>query len=202
MFVVKHIAKRRQRGVNLPAAVFWVAINYRYLRFLWLCFEYCSSEKTTPIFVAKTLPRGFFKPQKTSIYAGFQRFWYYSHSLWGYFPQLLFALFRANFCEFPLKFSRFSLYSLSSQPVWYCFGIKVRYQFSEKSGEKKSLFFSESDTWLCLTDQPALMVEYKGGYKGRAPLGAVNYSRKMWTNQRWLCKRPEQCCRITIDELQ
>ena len=30
----------------------------------------------------------------------------------------------------------FSLYSLCSQPAWYCFGIKVWYQFSEKSAEK------------------------------------------------------------------
>ncbi|MBE6962731.1 MAG: hypothetical protein E7445_09815 [Ruminococcaceae bacterium] len=61
----------------------------------------------------------------------------HSHSLTSFFPQLFFALFGANSREFYLKFSRFSLYSLSSQPVWYCFGITVWYQFSEKSAEKK-----------------------------------------------------------------
>lgn len=61
----------------------------------------------------------------------------YSHSLTSSFPQLLFALFWANFREISLVLLRFSLYSLCSQPVWYCFGIKVWYQFSEKSAEKK-----------------------------------------------------------------
>ena len=60
----------------------------------------------------------------------------YSHSLTSSFPQLLFALFWANFREISLVLLRFSLYSLCSQPVWYCFGIKVWYQFSEKSAEK------------------------------------------------------------------
>ena len=63
----------------------------------------------------------------------------YSHSLTSSFPQLLFALFWANFREISLVLLRFSLYSLCSQPVWYCFGIKVWYQFSEKSAEKKSV---------------------------------------------------------------
>ena len=61
----------------------------------------------------------------------------HSHSLTSSFPQLLFALFWANFREISLVLLRFSLYSLCSQPVWYCFGIKVWYQFSEKSAEKK-----------------------------------------------------------------
>ena len=60
----------------------------------------------------------------------------YSHSLTSFFPQLLLALFWANFREISLVLLRFSLYSLCSQPVWYCFGIKVWYQFSEKSAEK------------------------------------------------------------------
>jgi len=63
--------------------------------------------------------------------------WDYSHSLTSSFPQLLFALFWANFREISLVLLRFSLYSLCSQPVWYCFGIKVWYQFFEKSAEKK-----------------------------------------------------------------
>ena len=70
----------------------------------------------------------------------FQRFLVfiaYSHSLTSSFPQLLFALFWANFREISLVLLRFSLYSLCSQPAWYCFGIKVWYQFSEKSAEKK-----------------------------------------------------------------
>jgi len=62
---------------------------------------------------------------------------HYSHSLTSSFPQLLFALFWANFREISLVLLRVSLYSLCSQPVWYCFGIKVWYQFSEKSAEKK-----------------------------------------------------------------
>ena len=69
----------------------------------------------------------------------FSVFWYYSHSLTSSFPQLLFALFWANFREISLVLLRFSLYSLCSQPVWYCFGIKVWYQFSEKTAEKKSV---------------------------------------------------------------
>ena len=60
----------------------------------------------------------------------------HSHSLTSSFPQLLFALFWANFRKFSLVLLRFSLYSLCSQPAWYCFGIKVWYQFSEKSAEK------------------------------------------------------------------
>ena len=90
---------------------------------------------------------------------------YYSHSLTSSFPQLLFALFWANFREFSLvllRFSLYSLYSLCSQPVWYCFGINVWYQFSEKSAEKKIDYsFAVIDTWLCLTVQPALIFEYK-----------------------------------------
>ena len=67
----------------------------------------------------------------------------YSHSLTSSFPQLLFALFWANFREISLVLLRFSLYSLCSQPVWYCFGIKVWYQFSKKSAEKKSVILFE-----------------------------------------------------------
>lgn len=70
---------------------------------------------------------------------GFSAFSFYSHSLTSSFPQLLFALFWANFREISLVLLRFSLYSLCSQPVWYCFGIKVWYQFSEKPEEKKSV---------------------------------------------------------------
>ena len=84
----------------------------------------------------------FFRPQRNKppcLLCHRQRKSVYSHSLTSSFPQLLFALFQANFREFFLKFSRFSLYSLGSQPVWYCFGIKVWYQFSEKSAEKKSV---------------------------------------------------------------
>ena len=66
----------------------------------------------------------------------------YSHSLTSSFPQLLFALFWADSREISLKISRFSLYSLCSQHVLYCFGIKVWYQFSEKLAKKNSLFFS------------------------------------------------------------
>ena len=98
--------------------------------------------------------------------------WYkaHSHSLWGSFPQLLSALFWANSREFSLVLLRFSLYSLCSQPVWRCFGIKVWYQFSEKSAEKKSvILFGVIDTWLCPTVQLALMFGYKGRCKGRAP---------------------------------
>ena len=67
----------------------------------------------------------------------------YSHSLTRSFPQLLFALFWANSREISLVLLRFSLYSLCSQPVWYCFGIKVWYQFSEKPAEKKSVILFE-----------------------------------------------------------
>jgi hypothetical protein len=71
-------------------------------------------------------------------------------------------LFWANFREISLVLLRFSLYSLCSQPVWYCFGIKVWYQFSEKSAEKKIRYsFPLSDTWFYLTVQLALMFEYK-----------------------------------------
>ena len=69
------------------------------------------------------------------------RQWTDSHSLWGSFPQLLSALFWANFREFSLVLFRFSLYSLCSQPVWYCFGIKAWYQFSENLWRKIPLFF-------------------------------------------------------------
>ena len=79
---------------------------------------------------------GFFKP-KILCLRGFSAFTIYSHSLTSSFPQLLFALFWANFREIPLVLLHFSLYSLCSQPAWYCFGIKVWYQFSEKSAEKK-----------------------------------------------------------------
>ena len=61
----------------------------------------------------------------------------YSYSLWGSFPQLLFALFWANFREISLVLLRFSLYSLCSQPVWYCFGIN----FLKNRRRKISLFF-------------------------------------------------------------
>ena len=98
---------------------------------------------------------------------------YYSHSLTSSFPQLLFALFWANFREISRVLLRFSLYSLCSQPVWYCFGIKVWYHFPEKSAEKKRYSFPVSDTWLCPTVQLALMFGYKGGCKGRAPLRAI-----------------------------
>ena len=93
---------------------------------------------------------------------------YHSHSLTSSFPQLLFALFWANFREFSLVLLRFSLYFLCSQPDWYCFGIKVWYQFFEKiGGEKIRYSFPVSDTWLCPTVQLALMFGYKGGCKGR-----------------------------------
>ena len=79
-----------------------------------------------------------------------------------------------NFREFFLKISRFSLYSLCSQPVWYCFGIKVWYQFFEKiGGEKFCYSFPVSDTRLCPTVQLALMFGYKDGCKGRAPFGTI-----------------------------
>ena len=41
------------------------------------------------------------------------------------------------------------------------------------SGEKICYPFPVSDTWLCPTFQLALMFEYKGGCKGRAPLGVI-----------------------------
>ena len=106
-------------------------------------------------------------------FSGCYRLWFdkmpYSHSLTSFFPQLLFTLFLANFREISLVLLRFSLYSLCSQPVWYCFGIKVWYQFSEKTGGEKIRYsFWVIDTWLCHTVQLALMFEYKGGCKGRA----------------------------------
>ena len=81
--------------------------------------------------------------QETLIYSHFFGVGCHSHSLTSSFPQLLFALFWANFREISRVLLRFSLYSLCSQPVWYCFGIKVWYQFSEKSAEKKSVILFE-----------------------------------------------------------
>ena len=46
-------------------------------------------------------------------------------------PTVTFSL---NLGEFLGDFARFSLYS---QPVWYCLGITVWYQFSEKTVQKK-----------------------------------------------------------------
>ena len=95
------------------------------------------------LFGIKTVSKTCASCRKSLIYKTFSTLVYYSHSLTSSFPQLLFALFGANFREISLVLLRFSLYSLCSQPVWYCFGIKVWYQFSEKSAEKKSVILFE-----------------------------------------------------------
>ena len=103
--------------------------NKRGYLLYWICYE----NNTNGI---KTVSKIRLKCRKPLIYKAFFDFWNYSHSLTSSFPQLLFALFWANFREISLVLLRISLYSLCSQPVWYCFGIKVWYQFSEKSAEK------------------------------------------------------------------
>ena len=50
---------------------------------------------------------------------------------------------------------------------------KFGINFLKKRRRKNRYSFSVSDTWLCPTVQPALMFEYKGGCKGRAPLEAI-----------------------------
>jgi hypothetical protein len=50
--------------------------------------------------------------------------------------------------------------------------LKFGINFPKNRRRENSLFFSVSDTWLCPTVQLALMFEYKGGCKGRAPLRA------------------------------
>ena len=51
---------------------------------------------------------------------------------------------------------------------WYQSLVSI---FRKISGEIIRYSFPVSDTWLCPTVQPALMFGYKGGCKGRAPLG-------------------------------
>ena len=91
-----------------------------------------------------------------------------------FFPTVTFRLilgeFLGDFARFASFFSVFSEFSARLVLFWYQSLVSI---FRKIGGEKFRYSFPVSDTWLCPTFQLALMFEYKGGCKGRAPLRAI-----------------------------
>ena len=106
-----------------------------------------------------------------------------------FFPTVTFRLilgeFPWDFSRFASFFSVFSVFSARLVLFWYQSLVSI---FWKIGGEKFRYSFPVSDTWLCPTVQLALMFEYKGRCKGRAPWWSVFIITHFRQNYNYLAK--------------